>query len=563
MSRKIRRIVAVAAAFALTLVLVAPAAAATPASETIHVELGFSTEVDISEVETGDMLGINWEFAVDAVGEIRVDLGADITISYNREDLVPGGTVPVDVIFQPTNDASVEFDLDVTADLVTNFDVSAGTFVAACLPFSPLLPLCPILAALDSIDEELESFQLVGAAGHFTAPLGADPAVVLPASGDSALLTFVGLDVLSAEVVGDITLGPVGPGAFPGLGGASTVATIANATLVGGDLPGIADVLEWQAAGSTQTVTLQIPATPGDTVGIDLQPIYHWLSTAATLDLDLDFEGIFAILPDPDNITLLSGSLGQMFVDASIAQQIGDAVEAAVGFDPGFAAQVAAGNLPVPLTDPPIAEFPPTPVLDGIAFTIDLDADDDGLLDGEELALGLDPDDADTDDDGLTDGDEVNVYGTDPLDPDTDDDGLSDGDEVNVYGTDPLDPDTDDDGLEDGIEVMFGTDPLDSDTDDDGIPDGQDTEFIENAINGLSEESFTGRGNRTATNARLEAAERAVARGNNAQAIHMLENLRMRLDGCGATPDVNDWIVDCTDQLLIRSLVDLLIANLT
>ncbi|MEN8039943.1 MAG: hypothetical protein ABFR95_00390 [Actinomycetota bacterium] len=586
MSSTKRRVAATAAAFALTLLLVSPAAAATPASETVHVELGFSTEVAISEVEADDMLGINWEFSVDAVGEIRVDLGADITISYDREDLVPGGTVPVDVTFQPTNDASVELDLDVTADLVADFDVDAGTFVAACLPFSPLLPLCPFLVSLDSIDEELESFNLVGTTGHFTAPMGGDAAVVLPASGDTATLSFAGLDVISAQVVGDITLGPVAPGGFPGLGGAATVATVGNATLVGGELPGIADVLEWSSAGSVQTVTLQIPATPGDDVGIDLQPIYHWLSTAATLDLNLDFEGVFSILPDPDNITLISGSLGQMFVDEGIDVMIGDAVEAAIGIDPGFAAQVAAGNIPVPLTDPPIAEFPPAPTLDGVGFTIDLDADDDGLLDGEEIALGLDPDDDDSDDDGLSDGDEVNIHGTDPLDPDTDDDGLSDGDEVNIHGTDPLDPDTDDDGLsdgdevnihgtdpldpdtdndglDDGLEVEFGTDPLDSDTDDDGIPDGQDTEFIENAINGLSDDSFTGPGNRTATIARLVAAQRAVARGNHAQAIHMLENLRMRLDGCGAAPDANDWIVDCDDQLLIRSLVDLLISNLT
>ncbi len=345
-------------------------------------------------------------------------------------------------------------------------------------------------------------------------------------------------------------------------------------------------MLEWQAAGSAQTVTFQIPANPAGTAGIDLQPIYHWLNSSATLELDLDFEGIFGILPDPDNITLFSGSLGQIFVDEGIDQQIGDAVAAAIGFDPGFGAQVAAGNIPVPLTDPPIAEIPPNPTLDGISFVIDLDADDDGLLDGEEIAGGTDPDDGDSDGDGLSDGDEVNVYGTDPLNPDTDGDGLSDGDEVlvhgtdplnpdtdgdglsdgdevNVHNTDPLDPDTDDDGLDDGLEVMLGTDPLNPDTDGDGIPDGEDTEFIESAIQSLDDDAFNGRGNRRATIVRLEAAERAVARGNNAQAIHMLENLLRRMDGCGSEPDPNDWIVDCGDQVFIRSLVNLLIVNLS
>ena len=35
----------------------------------------------------------------------------------------------------------------------------------------------------------------------------------------------------------------------------------------------------------------------------------------------------------------------------------------------------------------------------------------------------------------------------------------------------------------------------------------------------------------------------------------------MRLNGCGAVPDGNDRIVDCTIQKEIRTLVDLLIAN--
>ena len=88
------------------------------------------------------------------------------------------------------------------------------------------------------------------------------------------------------------------------------------------------------------------------------------------------------------------------------------------------------------------------------------------------------------DDDGLNDGDEI-ALGTDPFDTDTDDDGLTDGDEVpHVYGTDPLDPDTDADGLNDGLEPQVGTNPLDPDTDNDGILDGSDTEFIQNAING-------------------------------------------------------------------------------
>ncbi|HOC41877.1 MAG TPA: hypothetical protein PKJ99_02575 [Thermoanaerobaculales bacterium] len=194
-----------------------------------------------------------------------------------------------------------------------------------------------------------------------------------------------------------------------------------------------------------------------------------------------------------------------------------------------------------------------------------VDSDGDGLLDDDEVNVhGTDPLDPDTDDDGLDDGDEVNVYGTDPLDADTDDDGLSDGDEVHVYGTDPLDPDTDDDGLMDGVEVATGMDPLDPDTDDDGILDGQDPDFIQNYVNSLPAEVFqsTGPGTRTAVLARLEAIEGRIAAGQMANALQQLSNLRMRIDGCGASPDTNDWVLECTAQIQLREYLDLLAANL-
>jgi hypothetical protein len=38
--------------------------------------------------------------------------------------------------------------------------------------------------------------------------------------------------------------------------------------------------------------------------------------------------------------------------------------------------------------------------------------------------------------------------------------------------------------------------------------------------------------------------------------------LRSRVDGCGAAPDKNDWIVDCTSQAAVRGLVDELLASL-
>jgi hypothetical protein len=196
---------------------------------------------------------------------------------------------------------------------------------------------------------------------------------------------------------------------------------------------------------------------------------------------------------------------------------------------------------------------------------LDPDTDNDGLTDGAEVNTHhTDPLDTDTDNDGLTDGAEVNTHHTDPLDADTDDDGLSDGAEVNTHHTDPLDPDTDDDGLNDGAEIACGMDPLDSDTDNDGIPDGQDSECAQNTVAAVPQEDYkdSGGGLRTAILAILDNVERDVAAGRDAQAIRSLEQLRTRLDGCGTTADANDWITDCASQILVRDLVDVLIANL-
>ena len=91
------------------------------------------------------------------------------------------------------------------------------------------------------------------------------------------------------------------------------------------------------------------------------------------------------------------------------------------------------------------------------------DADLDGLLDLDELALGTDPFDADSDDDGLLDGFEV-ASGFNPLaggeqgqDPDVD--GLTNLQEQTA-GTNPHSADSDGDGLRDGFEVANGFNPL-------------------------------------------------------------------------------------------------------
>ncbi len=311
----------------------------------------------------------------------------------------------------------------------------------------------------------------------------------------------------------------------------------------------------------------------------------HWLSVAANAEIDVDLSDFLNVFFDDFSIGIFSGSIGSLLSDNGVDTLVSDAIADLIGLDPGVGSQIAAGNLPFPLTSPQVASVPPIPALGAITFSFDPDSDDDGLTDGEEAILGTDPLDADTDDDGLTDGQEVEVYGTDPLDadtdddglndgdeiaagtdpfnPDTDGDGLTDGDEVHLHGTDPLDPDTDDDGLNDGLEVALGTDPLDPDTDDDGIPDGSDSEFLQAAIAGLDASAFKGNGHQTAMQAQLDNVEKRVLQGKVDQALRELAHLREHVDGCGATADNTDWVVDCDDQVVIRDLLDLLVGNLT
>lgn len=71
----------------------------------------------------------------------------------------------------------------------------------------------------------------------------------------------------------------------------------------------------------------------------------------------------------------------------------------------------------------------------------DDDMDGDGLSNKEELAFGTSASSTDTDEDGLSDYDEIYKYNTDPLKADSDADTLNDGEEIAI-GLDPNDPET-------------------------------------------------------------------------------------------------------------------------
>ena len=93
----------------------------------------------------------------------------------------------------------------------------------------------------------------------------------------------------------------------------------------------------------------------------------------------------------------------------------------------------------------------------------DLDCDDDGEA-GSAAPQDCNDASTDADNDGIEDAQEL-ALGLDPCDPDSDDDGLTDGQELNLQGTDPNLPDTDGGGVDDGQEVRDGTDPLNSNDD--------------------------------------------------------------------------------------------------
>ena len=123
------------------------------------------------------------------------------------------------------------------------------------------------------------------------------------------------------------------------------------------------------------------------------------------------------------------------------------------------------------------------------------DTDGDGLLDGVEVLIGLDPLDPDSDGDGFNDGIDLCPFDNsadnldfdqdglgDTCDLDDDNDGVSDTQE-GIDGTDPMDADSDNDGLNDGDEKAVGSDPLVIDTDMDGILDGADLCPLVNSTN--------------------------------------------------------------------------------
>jgi hypothetical protein len=386
-----------------------------------HVRLGFQASFPVSDMKSGSEPCVSYSASFSGNATFAVDLGADLTFSYDRADIVPGGAVPIQVTYTPTNDPTHEVTVNATADVSLSTDVDDGCLIGfgiACgLGDVFACALVALGVAIDTFHDELNNFNVISAMGDFTAPLMGDPPINVPGTGDSATLQFVGLNLVKATPVSTLTFGPTPSGAFPGLGGAVALLSTSGATLT--SPPPLIPVLEWQTS-TALPVTITLPAVPGPTATLTLSPVLHWMNTTVALSIDIDLLGVLGdVFDDPGNIEVFPPGTN-----------LGTLAGADTLICPGFPApaqpacmtQVAAGNLPYPgfVPQPPdplpmLPSMPPLPDFATVPFTITLDSDGDGLLDGTEIAMGLDPDDPDSDDDGYDDGVEVHA-GCDALD---------------------------------------------------------------------------------------------------------------------------------------------------
>jgi hypothetical protein len=277
-----------------------------------------------------------------------VSLGTDVAMTYDSSDLnTPNGPLPVSVKYTPTPGGStVSYSLSGT--MTFNFD--------GCLDCPKTLP-----------------FNASSAPATFTAPMGSDSPVTIPATSSGITLSVAGLKVITASLAGSLTLAPAGPGLLPGLGGAAAVVQATGAS----GAPALP--IEWDSAGSTQAFTLTTPASPAP-VGVSLSPLLHWVATSGNAQINLhwtdDFQSAVAVVADivtagvcvfadcsigdPAPISLFSGGLGPVYSSAGLDTAIGNAVGGVAG--PLVAGRVGAGFVPVPLTSPPLASIPPLSV---------------------------------------------------------------------------------------------------------------------------------------------------------------------------------------------------------
>jgi hypothetical protein len=343
-------------AFSPAVVIPASAGADPVVTLTKHVQLGFNLNAPISTHPSGCLASVlggcifNYDLAFTGTADVFAEIPADITLSYNSADLVPGGSVPVHFTYTPTSGGSV---------VSANISGTAVVSFTGCTNCPATLPLT-----------------LASGSATFTAPMDSDPPVTIPTTSSTVTLSapIIGA-ILSANLAGSLGLAPAPPGLLPGLGGAAAVEQVAGASLTSSPF------LEWDTAGQTINGTIQLPVTPNG-VDISLQPVLHWLGTSGSVSVDLHWSTAvkvlfdilaaplcFCTLSDPAPISLFSGGLGPVYTSIGLDTMIGNAVGPPAGSL--VAARVAAGFIPVPLLQPPLATIPPIPsTLGSTTFSI-------------------------------------------------------------------------------------------------------------------------------------------------------------------------------------------------
>jgi len=332
---------------------------------TQHKDLGFNATYPFHEhkgdskdlcpfVPPGLPAGLSYSLDITGTANLDVAMGTDVTFSYDKADVIAGSTLPLNVTYAPTaGGSSLHLRIPVTLS------------VQGCIKDCFLPDLCDGFSIPCTFE--------VGPS-TFTTPLNGDAPVVVPITSCVVSLNILGLiNVGSAHVTGNITLSPMPAGGLA-IGGADAAYGVTGPAGTSG-IP----VLQWETAGSTKSagIALNNPLPASADIHVNFKPLLHWVATSADLKLVINLGSVFHDVgfDDPDPISLFSGSLGSVYTSVGLDTEVSNAVAAEVGFDPGFGAAIAAGNIPIPLTDPALQHLTSgvTPVMGAASFVFNTD----------------------------------------------------------------------------------------------------------------------------------------------------------------------------------------------
>ena len=420
----------------------------------------------------------------DIVLSVSTAFGGDYDLSWDRADIRSGMSAPIDIAYTPTNDPGSEFSLTLDGTVSAQLEV----FVPPQFCDVPDQSI-HITATADDLHAPLSNDGAmtipVESDSFLAACVGAIPGVFeLKVVGTLTLTPVASFD--STTLTPPINPLPLlGGTTLPGVGGGTGTFSVDSASgslLTGASIAEIAAnqfPMEWQTSGEAKTrnVLLKnpLPSTPMHT---ELGSVLHWVEVGGSLDLSISVPifghvanvGIVSASdiesaindrkcqggPNDGNSCTSDSDCTPNTCGGDLGESVGDKVKTLVettlndpsippipdvvaarmvlpqAYSDAFRSRVDALQVPIPLFDPAgatvtdPANLPPFGV---IPFDIITDSDGDGIPDGDEIAMGLDPDNPDTDGDGLTDGEEIHGC-TDPKNPDTDGDGYGDGVEV-------------------------------------------------------------------------------------------------------------------------------------